>query len=797
LISKTYTSPAGSGNTSTLTTPAILVPVNDVVLTITSVIFPSVYVGGSSFGFSALVLTLINQAGTVLYTFPTVNANNDTTANRTFTPASPITITQTSNITSLRFVLTNQNQTSTLNQASAQSATNASYTLDLSTIRMLLYDGTTNPTLLAHNTTAIYALSIPLPAVPFVITDFSNPSLSLEQWFIQPTGNTNNHTVALQFNDGGLSHLHTSLALLPTTPNLATVMGLGNSVGGNSLNMNNQTITNAGAITGWNVKDLTAGTGIAITNTSGNYTITNNNATPMPTLQAGGLLTNNGTTNIAFSNPALNINTAVLVDWTLVSIGQTIPITLTATPSSRLIVNVNIRITYGATDFLTGTITSISGNILQVQITAFSTSGITYSRTNVLASNPTQTRYNAALFKTGLNSIPANSFIWSMTLSYDILVAGFEHSVSAKITTFINPDQAATTRTTSANDISFGSAFGKKVVQMGFTTASSFLWTTTAPFRVDYILNYGQSTTYEEYFFNNVAYYAGEIRGFTLPYSSGSVSLLEPLLLGTTPFTSTGIEWINPPQPKTPNIEQVLIQGSAANNQNISGIGSLTASTITTSTLNYTTLNPAIPAPFNPYVFEGYPTYINMGSFTSNGFQISHNWEFDKYEYDIIMDLQTTITTSSNTFLRWFYDTETANQFYRQNWMDHDGASFFGTGFKNENTLIYLYQDANIHHNFRGTLRQAFSSNDLYYRRLILEGSCVQTPQLTSTANFNGNFRTSRSYNQRISQFSTVNYPFNGTKNIAFYIDFNNYFTSTNRGTGNQMYVRIARRQLK
>lgn len=316
-IIKTYTSPAGSGNTLTLTTPAILVPVNDVSITITSVIFPSVYVGGSQFGFSALVLTLINQAGTVLYTFPTVNANNDTTAFRTFTPASPVTITQTSNITSLRFVLTNQNQTSTLNQASAQNATNASYTLDLSTIRMLLYDGTTNPTTLAHNTAAIYALSIPLPAVPFVITDFQNPNLSLEQWFIQPTGSTNNHTVALQFNDGGLSHLHTSLALLPTTPNLATVMALGNSVGGNNLNMNNQTITNAGAITGWNVKSLTAGSGITtVDNGSGTWTITNTGITPAidQVLSAGNVATNQNLSGIN-ALTATTVNATNIPNW--------------------------------------------------------------------------------------------------------------------------------------------------------------------------------------------------------------------------------------------------------------------------------------------------------------------------------------------------------------------------------------------------------------------------------------------------------------------------------------------------
>ena len=297
LINKTYTSPQGSGETLNISTPQILVPVNDVSITISSVTFPSVYVGGSQYGVTLLALTLIDQANNILYTFPTIQALNQSTFNRVFTPASPVTITDTTNITSLRFSLTSQNSNSLLSQASAFNLSNGNYVLEGSSIRMLLYDGTTNPTSLALNSVEPYALSIPLPATPFVTTDYENPNITLEQWFIQPTGSTTNHSVSLQFNDGALSHFHTSIASVSSPPTLSSVMTEGSSVGSNALNMNSQNINNAATVTAttvnttnitattlnatnipnWNVKEITAGSGgmVVTNNGSGTYTISN------------------------------------------------------------------------------------------------------------------------------------------------------------------------------------------------------------------------------------------------------------------------------------------------------------------------------------------------------------------------------------------------------------------------------------------------------------------------------------------------------------------------------------------
>ncbi len=329
LINKTYTGPAGSGNTLNLTTPQILVPANDVSITFSSITFPSVSIGGPDFNFTTLTATLIDQTSAVLYTFPSVSGSTNTTFDRVFTPPSPVTITDTTNITSLRFNLQSSNSNCVLNQTAAASATNARYILEGSSIRMLLYDGTTNPTALAPNASTLYALSLPLPTTPFVITDYQNPNITLEEWFIQPTGTTSNHSVALRFNDTALSHLHTSIASISATPTLSSVMTAGNSVGNTSLNMNGQDITNVNtitantmtptAITGWNVKSLTAGSGITATNNgSGTWTITNTGVLTNPTiaqvLSAGSAASNQNLSGIA-SLTATTINATNIPNW--------------------------------------------------------------------------------------------------------------------------------------------------------------------------------------------------------------------------------------------------------------------------------------------------------------------------------------------------------------------------------------------------------------------------------------------------------------------------------------------------
>ena len=115
--------------------------------------------------------------------------------------------------------------------------------------------------------------SLTLPITDYDISIFSNPQIDLLFYFNQPSGSTTNHTVDVNFFDGALSHVHTSMnAAAAAIPSLAQVMGTGNSAT-STLNMNSNIITNIpfGGLVGtdaiaWNVKNITAGSGITATN---------------------------------------------------------------------------------------------------------------------------------------------------------------------------------------------------------------------------------------------------------------------------------------------------------------------------------------------------------------------------------------------------------------------------------------------------------------------------------------------------------------------------------------------------
>jgi hypothetical protein len=289
LINKTYTSQAGTGSEVAIFGAYIPIPAFNLQLIIRTVTFPQVFCNSGQSN-SPLQLTIVDQIGAALITFPLLTATNGTTADRIFDLGSLTTFNYPTSLTSIRFVLTNTAASSpSLSQATAQDVNNANYSIaNGASVRMLLYDGTSNKTALTPGNEAIYSLSLPLPASPFVITDFVTPYIQLDQFFIQPSGIINGEAQLL-FNDGNLSNLHTTITSIPT---LAQVLAVGNFAS-TALNMNNNDIISAGNIrgnifdattvnattivptniTGWNVKSIVAGTGVTVSNNSGAVTI--------------------------------------------------------------------------------------------------------------------------------------------------------------------------------------------------------------------------------------------------------------------------------------------------------------------------------------------------------------------------------------------------------------------------------------------------------------------------------------------------------------------------------------------
>jgi hypothetical protein len=85
-------------------------------------------------------------------------------------------------------------------------------------------------------------------------------------------------------------------AVTPETQNLGAVMALGNTAS-TTLNMNNNGITNVASIQDWNVKQITAGTGVSATSAAGNYTIANTAPVQNVVAGSGGIsIDYNGTT---------------------------------------------------------------------------------------------------------------------------------------------------------------------------------------------------------------------------------------------------------------------------------------------------------------------------------------------------------------------------------------------------------------------------------------------------------------------------------------------------------------------
>ena len=247
--------------------------------TVGIIVFPAVQVVSS--GTVTLTCTLIDNGGNILYTFPTLSATAGT-SDRTFSAGATPASVNAVDLQFYQFQIAITNGTGTISQASARGVGDANYQITLK-VKMMIYDGISNQTTLNHNTTELYALTLPLKSVDITqYTIFSK--LEYESYFIQNSGSASNHSISLLFRDGNLSHIHTTInptSSAVSTPTLASVLASGNSSGANGINMNNNTITGLAGLVGengvsWTVKGVQAGTNVSISANSGIFTINAN-----------------------------------------------------------------------------------------------------------------------------------------------------------------------------------------------------------------------------------------------------------------------------------------------------------------------------------------------------------------------------------------------------------------------------------------------------------------------------------------------------------------------------------------
>ena len=222
--------------------------------------------------------------------------------------------------TALRLVLFIASGTGTIAQTSAGGADLGAYSLIAlgsntpGLFRTLLYDGTNSKVVTPYSTTPVLLeYDLPIDA-PYNVSAFASPTLSTDLYFIQPAGGFANHAITLYFNDGSISHYHSTITPPQVTPTLAQVLNSG-ATASQAINMNTNKISGITALEGaangnWNVKEISEGTNISKSVVNGTYTITNNAPTQDVAGGTGIQIAKNGTTATITNNAAVQNLTA-------------------------------------------------------------------------------------------------------------------------------------------------------------------------------------------------------------------------------------------------------------------------------------------------------------------------------------------------------------------------------------------------------------------------------------------------------------------------------------------------------
>jgi len=274
---------------------------NSATLTLYNVTITRVALSGT--GTNNVRLELVNASGSVIHTFTDVAYTNGIAQTITF--GGTLTTINISNTTAVRFKFTNLATNPLIIQTAvtgAQGVNGLMYIIHGSASQVystLLHDGVNNKTTLTNNSTANYILTLPISTMD--ITQLYEPNIEIETKFIQPSGTTTNHSVALLYNDNYLSHLDSTFSTTTAVPTIAQVLASGNNA--NNLNITSLGTIAPSAITNWNVKEITAGTNISRTITSGSYQIAN--TAPVQDTQAGSGISISKANNVAtISNTA-------------------------------------------------------------------------------------------------------------------------------------------------------------------------------------------------------------------------------------------------------------------------------------------------------------------------------------------------------------------------------------------------------------------------------------------------------------------------------------------------------------
>jgi hypothetical protein len=228
-----------------------------------------------------------------------------------------------------------------------------------------------------------------------------------------------------------------------------------------------------------------------------------------------------------------------------------------------------------------------------------------------------------------------------------------------------------------------------------------------------------------------------------------------------------------------------VVAGSGISVSN-NGVGVYTVSTIPVS---LSVLDAVMSANTISIAYSG-------GGQTTNGWDLgTYTYDFINYEYDITIDIDQRNYVGF-AHLHWGWNSDYDQTHYRQNWNDHDGANFFGTGTNPDAKLIYLHSETNIHHHLKMRLRELRTNQfNSMNSALLLEYMCSYEIRNANSQVFPSNHRFSRGFSLYASP-TFGNGSMNGLKQFAIYTQVTNY-ASQSVGSPNACYARISRIPIK
>ena len=259
----------------------------------------------------------------------------------------------------------------------------------------------------------------------------------------------------------------------------------------------------------------------------------------------GSLLTGNGTTEVIFDqNPYQTaLVTTTVYNWNSLVVGASK--TFTTTFPTLIPLGSGITITYSGTDNIKGNVTAVVGNTITLTITSFSSAVYTnttlWSAPGDFSLTPDNEALPDAQPLLGISPFPTTTSSIVITSGQTYIQSNPSQTVNVKIKSTISATTLGTSLPFStvvepvpvpASLVGFAFTDGVFVAQNDVIVAE--FDSTTPP-----------SFIGGTFWLNalNVNYYTGQLTGYTLAYSTGSIVIDDDICLIADALSSTGLAW--------------------------------------------------------------------------------------------------------------------------------------------------------------------------------------------------------------------------------------------------------------